>query len=62
MSKDKPAKIATPQPVRGTQDMLGDFADRFQHVVDSFDRVRRLYGYKRIEVPVIEPTAGVRSM
>lgn len=57
MSKDKSAKIATPQPVRGTQDMLGDFADRFQHVVDTFDRVRRLYGYKRIEVPVIEPTA-----
>lgn len=57
MSKDKPTKIATPQAIRGTQDMLGDFADRFQHVVDTFDRVRRLYGYKRIEVPVIEPTA-----
>ena len=57
MSKDKSAKIATPQPVRGTQDMLGDFADRFSHVVDTFDRVRRLYGFKRIEVPVIEPTA-----
>jgi histidyl-tRNA synthetase len=57
MSKDKPAKITTPQPVRGTQDMLGDFADRFQHVVDTFDRVRRLYGFKRVEVPVIEPTA-----
>ena len=25
MSKDKSAKIPTPQPVRGTQDMLGDF-------------------------------------
>lgn len=57
MSKDKSAKIPTPQPVRGTQDMLGDFADRFAHVVDTFERVRRLYGYKRIEVPVIEPTA-----
>jgi histidyl-tRNA synthetase len=57
MSKDKATKIATPQPVRGTQDMLGDFADRFQHVVDTFDRVRRLYGFKRVEVPVIEPTA-----
>jgi histidyl-tRNA synthetase len=57
MSKDKSAKIPTPQAVRGTQDMLGDVADRFQHVVDTFDRVRRLYGYKRIEVPVIEPTA-----
>ena len=57
MSKDKSARIPTPQAVRGTQDMLGDFADRFQHVVDTFDRVRRLYGFKRIEVPVIEPTA-----
>jgi histidyl-tRNA synthetase len=51
------AKIQTPKPVRGTQDMLGDSADRFQHVVDTFERVRRLYGFKRIEVPVIEPTA-----
>ena len=57
MSKDKSAKIPTPQAVRGTQDMLGDFADRFAHVVETFERVRRLYGYKRIEVPVIEPTA-----
>ncbi len=57
MSKDKSAKIPTPQAVRGTQDMLGDFADRFAHAVDTFERVRRLYGYKRIEVPVIEPTA-----
>ncbi|PKP97376.1 MAG: histidine--tRNA ligase [Alphaproteobacteria bacterium HGW-Alphaproteobacteria-13] len=57
MSKDKSAKVATPQPVRGTQDMLGDFADRFAHVVETFERVRRLYGFKRVEVPVIEPTA-----
>lgn len=51
------AKIQTPSPVRGTQDMLGDFADRFTHVVETFERVRRLYGFKRVEVPVIEPTA-----
>ena len=51
------SRIQTPQPVRGTQDMLGDAADRFQHVVDTFERVRRLYGFKRVEVPVIEPTA-----
>jgi histidyl-tRNA synthetase len=51
------AKIQTPQAVRGTQDMLGDFADRFTHVVETFERVRRLYGFKRVEVPVIEPTA-----
>lgn len=57
------AKIQTPQPVRGTQDMLGDFANRFTHVVEAFERVRRLYGFKRIEVPVIEPTAVfVRSL
>ena len=51
------AKIETPRPIRGTQDMLGETADRFHHVVQTFDRVRRLYGFKRIEVPVIEPTA-----
>lgn len=51
------AKIQTPSPVRGTQDMLGEFADRFTHVAETFERVRRLYGFKRIEVPVIEPTA-----
>lgn len=51
------AKIQTPRPIRGTQDMLGDTADRFHHVVQTFDKVRRLYGFKRIEMPVIEPTA-----
>ena len=49
--------ISTPQPVRGTQSMIGEEADRFAQVVATFDRVRRLYGFKRIEVPVIEPTA-----
>ena len=47
----------TPQPVRGTQSLLGEDADRFHEVVAAFDRVRRLYGFKRVEVPVIEPTA-----
>jgi histidyl-tRNA synthetase len=51
------AKGNTPQAVRGTQDMLGDTADRFTFVVETFERVRRLYGFKRVEVPVIEPTA-----
>ena len=50
------AKIETPQPVRGTQSLLGEEADRFHEVVAAFDRVRRLYGFKRVEVPVIEPT------
>ena len=49
--------MTTPQPVRGTQSLLGEDADRFHAVVDAFDRVRRLFGFKRVEVPVIEPTA-----
>ncbi len=44
------------QPVRGTQSLLGEEADRLAAVVAAFDRVRRLYGFKRVEVPVIEPT------
>lgn len=51
------AKIETPRPIRGTQDMLGEMADRFHHVVATFDRVRRLYGFQRVEVPVFEATA-----
>ncbi len=57
MAKKDSGRIETPRPIRGTQDMLGDSADRFAHVVDTFDRVRRLYGFKRIEVPVFESTA-----
>jgi histidyl-tRNA synthetase len=48
---------STPQPVRGTQSLLGEEADRFHEVVAAFDRVRRLYGFKRVEIPLIEPTA-----
>ncbi|WP_300399452.1 histidine--tRNA ligase [uncultured Sphingobium sp.] len=55
------ARIDTPRPVRGTQDMLGGtpdaFQERFAHVVATFDRVRRLYGFQRVEVPVFEATA-----
>jgi histidyl-tRNA synthetase len=45
------------QPVRGTQSLLGEDADRLAKVVETFDRVRRLYGFKRVEVPTIEHTA-----
>ena len=44
------------QAVRGTQDMLGESAERFHAVVAAFDRVRRLYGFQRVEVPVFEAT------
>jgi histidyl-tRNA synthetase len=45
------------QPVRGTQSLLGEDADRLAAVVAAFDRVRRLFGFKRVEVPTIEQTA-----
>ena len=45
-----------PQKVRGTQDMIGEEADRFHRVVDTFDRVRCLYAFQHIEVPVFEAT------
>ena len=51
------AKIETPRPIRGTQDMLGEQATRFTHVVETFERVRKLYGFQRVEVPIFEATA-----
>jgi len=48
--------MATPQPIRGMQSLLGEDADRMAAVVAAFDRVRRLYGFKRVEVPVLEQT------
>jgi histidyl-tRNA synthetase len=44
------------QPIRGTQSLLGEDADRLAAVVAAFDRVRRLYGFRRVEVPTIEQT------
>jgi histidyl-tRNA synthetase len=51
------AKIQTPQPVRGTQDIFGEDQERFSTVVETFERVRRLFGFKGVEMPVFEPTA-----
>jgi len=42
------------QPVRGTQSLLGEDADRLAAVTQAFDRVRRLFGFRRVEVPTIE--------
>ena len=50
------ARIPTPQRVRGTQDIFRDEQRRFAHVLDTFDRVRRLYCFERVEVPVFEDT------
>lgn len=46
-----------PQKPRGTQDMIGEAAARFDSVVTTFNRVRQLYGFGRVEVPVFESTA-----
>jgi histidyl-tRNA synthetase len=45
-----------PQRIRGTQDIWGEASDRFNKVVETFDRVRRLYGFGRVELPVFEAT------
>ncbi len=37
--------------------MMGEQAARFDHVVETFNRVRKLYGFGRVEVPVFEATA-----
>lgn len=49
--------MSTPKPVRGTQSLLGEDADRLAVVIGAFERVRRIYGFRRVEVPTIEPTA-----
>src|ERR1700755_2965546 len=52
-----------PQRIRGTQDIWGEEADRFNAVVAAFDRVRRLYAFQRVEVPVFEaPEVFARSI
>ena len=50
------ARIPTPGRVRGTQDIFRDEERRFARVLDTFDRVRRLYCFERVEVPVFEDT------
>jgi len=46
----------TPKPIRGTQDIFGADAEAFAHVVETFERVRKLYRFRRIEMPVFEKT------
>ena len=45
------------QKPRGTQDMIGEAAAHFDHVIETFNRVRKLHGFGRVEVPVFEATA-----
>lgn len=46
----------TPQAIRGTQDIFGTDAEAFAFVVETFERVRRLYRFRRVEMPVFEKT------
>ena len=39
----------TPQAIRGTQDIFGPEAEGFAFVVEAFERVRKLYRFRRCE-------------
>ncbi len=51
------ARIETPRRIRGTQDIFGDEQRRFAHVLATFERVRALYCFQRVDIPVFESTA-----
>lgn len=50
------ARIQTPHRVRGTQDIFGDDQRRFAQVLGTFDRVKTLYGFQRVDIPIFEAT------
>lgn len=57
------ARIETPNRIRGTQDIFGEDQRRFATILDAFDRVRRLYCFGRVDLPVFEATnVFARSM
>ncbi|GAA4781397.1 histidine--tRNA ligase [Stakelama sediminis] len=57
------ARNTTPNRIRGTQDIFGEDQRRFAQVLSTFERVRALYCFQRVDIPVFEAT-GVfaRSM
>lgn len=48
--------MSTPSAIRGTQDIFGTDAEAFAFVVETFERVRKLYRFRRVEMPVFERT------
>ena len=50
------SKSNIPQAIRGTQDIFGADAEAFAFVVETFERVRKLYRFRRAEMPVFEKT------
>ncbi|PXA84252.1 histidine--tRNA ligase [Nostoc sp. 3335mG] len=51
------ARPETPKAIRGTQDLFGDSARRHHAVVETFERVRKLYGFQQVQIPIFEATA-----
>nr|WP_295672103.1 histidine--tRNA ligase [Sphingomonas sp.] len=51
------ARIETPKRIRGTQDIFGEEQRRFARVLEVFERVRKLYCFQRVDIPVFESTA-----
>ena len=56
MAGTQTPRPTTPKRVRGTQDIVGDEQRRFAHVLATFERVRALYCFGRVDVPVFEAT------
>jgi len=50
------ARIETPRRIRGTQDLFGPEQRRFACVLEAFEKVRRLYAFQRVEIPMFEDT------
>ena len=50
------ATTQTPNRVRGTQDIFRENQRRHAHVLATFERVRALYCFERVDVPVFEAT------
>lgn len=57
MAKTETPRLQTPRRIRGTQDIFGDEQRRFAHVLSTFERVRALYCFQRVDIPVFESTA-----
>ena len=50
-----------PQKIRGTQDIWGEAADRFDAVVKAFDKTRRLFAFQRIELQCSPDAASMKT-
>src|ERR1700710_2580038 len=50
------ARIETPKRIRGTQDIFGPEQRRFARVLEAFEKVRRLYAFQRVDIPMFEDT------